>query len=165
MNYFYWDASALGKRYTAEVGTTLVNHLFAGVSKDRLMALSIAIGEVTSIMVRRHNAGVIGDVEFAQALAEFRTEVVDAADFRLESVADSLVRASLDFIERYSLNATDGIVLCSALEVANALRGGGDDLVLVASDLRLLRAAQGEGLTTFNPELDTPAQLDALIAS
>lgn len=141
MNYFYWDASALGKRYTAEVGTTLVNHLFASVSKDCLMALYIAIGEVTSIMVRRHNAGVIGDVEFAQALAEFRTEIVDATDFRLESVADSLVRASLDFIERHSINATDAIGLRSALDVADALRNAGDDLVLVASDARLVRAA------------------------
>jgi hypothetical protein len=67
-------------------------------------------------------------------------------------------------IEQHALNATDALVLCSALDVAGVLHGAGDNLVLVASDTRLLRAAQAEGLTTFNPETDTPAQLDALTA-
>lgn len=133
MNHFYLDASALVKRYIVETGSPLTNHRLDNVIKSRLMALYIGIGEVTSVIVRRHNE-------------------------------DSIIRASLDLIERHSINATDAIVLCSALEVANALRNAGDDLVLIASDLRLIRAAQAEGLVTFNPELDTQMQLDALIA-
>ena len=39
----------------------------------------------------------------------------------------------------------------------------GDELVLVASDHRLLRAAQAEGLTTFNPETESQTELDALL--
>ena len=39
----------------------------------------------------------------------------------------------------------------------------GDDLVLVASDQRLLRAAQAEGLVTFDPETQSQADLDALL--
>jgi predicted nucleic acid-binding protein len=116
-------------------------------------------------MVRKHNAGAIGDVEFAQAVVEFKTDVVDATDFRLESVGDILIRTSLDLIEIHSLNATDALVLRSALEVAGVLRSAGDDLVLVAADTRLIRAAQAEGLTTFNPETDTLAQLNALIVN
>ena len=34
MNHFYWDASALVKRYAPEIGTPLVNHLFADVVLD-----------------------------------------------------------------------------------------------------------------------------------
>jgi hypothetical protein len=128
------------------------------------MALSISIGEMMSIIVRRHNAGFISDERFAQASAEFKTEIVDADDFRLEPVEDALIRISLDFIEQHALNATGALVLCSALDVAGVLHGAGDNLVFVASDTRLLRAAQAKGLTTFNPETDTPAQLDALTA-
>jgi hypothetical protein len=49
------------------------------------------------------------------------------------------------------------------LGLAHRLRQHGDDLVLVASDQRLLRAAQVEGLTTFNPESQDFAALSALI--
>jgi hypothetical protein len=43
------------------------------------------------------------------------------------------------------------------------LRARGDDLVLVASDQRLLRAAQVEGLLVFKPETQTTTDLDALL--
>ncbi len=128
------------------------------------MALYLAIGEVMSIIIRKQNAGLVGDDEAAHALIEFRSEVADAADFRLESVEDHLVRGSLDLIEKHFLNATDAVVLWSAREVASALRNRNDDLVLVASDTRLLRAAAAEGLLTFNPETDTQPRLDQLIA-
>ena len=38
-------------------------------------------------------------------------------------------------------------------------------LVLITSDLRLLSAAQAEGLRTFNPETDNQAILDIFIDS
>ncbi len=50
-----------------------------------------------------------------------------------------------------------------ALDVAHPLRNQGDDLVLVASDQRLLRAAQAEGLVTFNPEAQDLVALTALV--
>ncbi len=51
----------------------------------------------------------------------------------------------------------------SALAIARKLRTSGDDLVLVASDQRLLRAARSEGLVTFNPETQNQAALAALV--
>jgi hypothetical protein len=54
---FYWDASALAKRYAPELGTSLVNHLFASVALDRMMCLVIGTGEVISILVRRPSRG------------------------------------------------------------------------------------------------------------
>jgi hypothetical protein len=51
----------------------------------------------------------------------------------------------------------------SALAIARQLRANGDDLVLVASDQRLLRAADAEGLSTFNPEIQDHAALAPLI--
>jgi hypothetical protein len=41
VNYFYWDASTLVKRYAPEIGTSVVNHLFAHVVLDRMMCLVI----------------------------------------------------------------------------------------------------------------------------
>jgi hypothetical protein len=71
---------------------------------------------------------------------------------------------SLALIEQHFVNSTDALVLASALDLTGTVRPAGHDVVLVASDVRLLNSAQAEGLTVFNPETDTTAQLDALIA-
>ncbi len=164
MNHFYWDASALGKRYANEVGTPLVNQLFESVSANRMMVLLIGASEILSILTRRKNAGVMTTTRYEEAVAQWRTEIVNSPDFHLESTEDSLVLNSFDFIADYSLNATDAIVLRSALTVAQSLRADGHDLVLVASDSRLLGAAQSQGLLTFNPEVDGQSDLNALLA-
>jgi predicted nucleic acid-binding protein len=164
VNYFYWDASALAKRYAPESGTPLVNYLFANVSLNKMMCLNIGTGEVISIFVRKRNAGIIPDVAFSQAMIDFRAEVIDSADFRLAAVTDALVFASHLLIERYSLNATDALILRSTLDIAVMRRQEGDDIVLLSSDHRLLSAAQREGLKTFNPETDSQVQLDAFLS-
>ncbi len=71
--------------------------------------------------------------------------------------------ASWKLIRQHSINSTDALILKCALDKAAGLRVDGDDLVLVSSDLRLIRAAKAEGLLTFNPETDDQATLDALI--
>jgi len=43
------------------------------------------------------------------------------------------------------------------------LRAGGNDLVLVAADHRLLKAARAEGVLAFDPEAQTQPDLDALL--
>jgi len=159
--FIYWDASALVKRYAPEVGTPVVNRLFSEVPRERMMGLGLAVGEVISIFVRKRNAGLVSEEAFSQALADFRAEVIDSP-FRLLSVEDRFLMDSLPLIVQHSLNATDALVLCSALEQKRRLAEG-DELVLVASDLRLLRAAQIEGLATFNPETDPIAPLEPLL--
>lgn len=163
MNHFYWDASALVKRYAPEIGTPLVNYLFSNAAPDRMMCLTLSIGEVISVFVRKKNANLITEAAFAQAMTDFRAEVVDSAGFKLAVVEDTLVFASHPLIEQHSINATDVLVLRSALDAATLLQQVGNNVVLVTSDLRLLHAAQTEGVKTFNPETDSQTQLDALI--
>ena len=163
MNSFYWDASALAKRYAPEMGTPPVNHLFTYVTPDRMLCLIVGVSEVISIFVRKKNARLITPEAFSQALVDFRTEVIEADAFKLISIEDTLVFASHPLIEKHALNATDALILRSALNVATVLRPAGNDIVLVTSDHRLLRAAQVEGLQTFNPEIDVQTELDILI--
>ena len=163
MQFFFLDASALAKRYAPETGTSLINHLFASVTSDRLCVFNVSVAEILSALVRKRNAGGITSAGFVQALADFRFEVVQPIQPR-KIVADNLlVTAAFPLIESHSINATDGIILRAALDLATPLRSVGDDLVLVAADQRLIRAAQAEGLTTFNPETQSQAELDALL--
>jgi predicted nucleic acid-binding protein len=160
---FYLDASALAKRYVPETGSLLVDEIVDKVSGNRLYLLNIGAGEVVSILVRKRNSGVITGAYFAQALVDFETEIVRAADIHKLPVSNRLATSSFSLILVHSINSTDAITLKSALAIAQKLRAGGDELVLVASDQRLLRAAQAEGLGTFNPETQDPAALAALV--
>ncbi len=165
MTYFYFDASALGKRYAAEIGSTLVSHLFAATPHSHFIVLLAAIGETLSILVRRRNGQLLTPKAYQAAYAAMRAELLEAGQIRLQSVEDALVVASLPLIERHSINSTDALVLRSALDLAALLRSRGHTLVMVAADARLVRAAAAEGLSTFNPESDNHEKLDALITA
>jgi predicted nucleic acid-binding protein len=162
-NSFYLDASALAKRYVPETGSPLIDAILDAVPRPGLYILNIGAGEVVSIFVRKRNAGIISDAEFGQALLDFEADIVRAAAVNKVPVSNRLATSAFALIVAHSINSTDAVTLRSALAIAHKLRQSGDDLVLVASDQRLLRAAQAEGLVTFNPETQDQAALAALL--
>jgi predicted nucleic acid-binding protein len=164
MNSFLLDASALSKRYVGEAGTAMVDYLFSHATRERLMCLMLGVAEVASILTRKRNGGVITPHLFSLAMTQMRVELMEAADFVKLPVDNPLISSSIPLIDQHAINSTDALVLRLALDIAAVRRSAGDDLVLVASDQRLLRAAQAQGLLIFNPELETEAALDALLA-
>ena len=160
MYHFYFDASALAKRYTRESGSDKMLFLFDNVPLERLSCLTLGAIEVFWICVRKRNDGRITNHQFERATTYLRREVINnQSDFKTISVPDSLVWDSMRLVEAHSLNSVDAMVLRSALDTATELRSTDDRLVLVASDQRLLRAARTEGLQIFNPELDSQQRL------
>ena len=156
MYYFYFDASALVKRYIRESGSEKMLFLFDNVPLERLSCLTLGAVEVFWICVRKRNDNRITSHQFERATTHLRREVINnQSGFKTISVPDSLVWDSIRLIETHSLNSVDAMVLCSALDTATELRSTSDRLVLVASDQRLLRAARAEGLQVFNPEIDS----------
>lgn len=154
MYYFYYDASALVKRYTQELGSDKINFLFANVPHGRLMCLILGAIEVLWVLVRKRNDSRLTNDDFRQAGINLDYEVIDnQSGFRTIPVPNSLIWRSMDLIEIHSLNSVDAIVLRSALDIAAGCRDTNDELVLVASDQRLLRAASSEELLVFNPEI------------
>jgi predicted nucleic acid-binding protein len=162
-NAFYLDASALAKRYAPEIGSAQVDAILDAVSGNRVYVLNVGVGEVVSIRIRKRNAGRISPSDFGEALVKLDSEIAHAADVKRVSVSNRLVLSSFSLIVAHSINSTDALTLKSAVALARKLRAGGDDLVLVASDQRLLRAAQAEGLTTFNPEIQDHTALAPLL--
>lgn len=160
---FYMDASALAKRYAPEAGSALIDEILDRVPANYIIVLNLGTGEVVSILVRKKNAGVVSDALFRQALVDFEAEIVRAPDISKIPVGNRLATASFGFIVAHSINSTDAITLKSAVAIAHKLRTAGNDLVLVTSDQRLLRAAQTEGLQTFDPETQDATALAAFI--
>jgi uncharacterized protein len=163
VNYFCLDASALGKRYIPELGTPLLNTLFEDVPHERLMCWDVGTAEVVSIFVRQRNDGRITQTHFDQALTDFRSEVIEPDTFRILETTMTLILNALDLISTHSINGNDAIFLQASINVADELRADGNALVIVASDARLIRAAQAENLSTFNPEQETEADLERFI--
>ena len=165
MNYFWLDASALVKRYVAETGTPVVNYFFTRVPLQQMLCLLESVGEIISVFVRRRNGRTITGSGFNQAMLDFRSEVSLCAEVERVYPTEGQIAASWGLIETHSINSTDAIILRCALDSAIELRADGDDLILVGPDVRLLRAAQAEGMLTFNPETDSQTVLDAHLHS
>jgi predicted nucleic acid-binding protein len=154
----YFDASALVKRYAAEEGTALVNEILRQIPLDQLTCATIGVLEIVSVLVRKHNDGRLPAQLFGQAMLELHQEIIENEAFVITAIADSLMIAALALIGRHNLNATDAIILKSCLDFQAGLPD--DRVILCTSDKRLVRAAQHEGLTVFDPEVDTLAQLE-----
>jgi hypothetical protein len=127
---FYFNASALAKRYVPEKGSAQVHAILDGVPRDRISLISIAVGEVVSILVRKRNAGIISAAYFGQAYADFENEILHTRDVKKVSVSNRLALSSLPLIVAHSINSNDAVTLKSALTIARRLRRAGDDLSL-----------------------------------
>jgi len=110
----------LAKPYIPEKGVAHDNAILDTVPANRIYVLNLGMGEVTSILVRKRNAGVISTAEFAQVAVSFHAEIVQAAAITKVSVTSRLIIASFPLIVAHSINSTDAIILKSALQ-ANAL--------------------------------------------
>ena len=166
MYYFYFDASALVKRYTEEIGSDKIDFLFQNVPLNRLMCLAIGVAEVFSICVRKRNDGRITRHHFEQAVGYLDNEVINIeSNFETVPAQNALIWESIRLMDIHSINSVDAILLCSALNIAANLRNEQNELALIASDQRLLRAAQTEGLLCFNPETDSQQVLMNWVAT
>ncbi|MCW5934286.1 MAG: type II toxin-antitoxin system VapC family toxin [Fimbriimonadia bacterium] len=163
MLYLYFDASALVKKYVAEQGSFIIHSLFKQVPMKQMMGLNIGVGECLSVLVRRRNAAMISLNTYSHAILKLKIEILNSTDFRLLPIDDQAIKDSFSFIEKYSLNATDAIVLSCALEQEHLLSLDEHPFVFLASDTRLLKSAQTEGLTTFNPETASELDIVALL--
>ncbi|MGI4789073.1 MAG: hypothetical protein ACRYFS_09510 [Janthinobacterium lividum] len=82
--------------------------------------------------------------------------------FRLLSVSDTDIFASITYVQKYSLNSTDAALLATLLRYAQTT---GEICVLVAADGRFCKSAQSEGLSVINPELFPAADVPAFLAA
>ncbi len=159
----YFDASALVKRYSEETGTPLLDELFHHVKPSQMICSTLGILEIISVLVRKRNDGRLKQESFQQAMIEFRAEVIEHKDFSVATVNDELLMAALGLIETHNLNATDAVILRSTLNLQQVLQTTENELMLWTADKRLARAAQSEGLTVFDPEIETIDHLHHLL--
>lgn len=163
MATYFFDTSALVKRYVDEPGSSWVRQICDAAaeiedSQDSLIIGSITVVEIASALsilerrnaIRRRTAQHTYDRFFLHYENEYQV-----TDITRELIVDA---GSLAF--RYPLKANDALQLALVLYVKQLLPSDEIELIFVSGDDQLLRAAQQEGLATKNPfdhaALDNP---------
>jgi len=161
--YFFFDASALAQRYHQEAGSEVVNHLLDDLlpsAPERVAISSLNLSETVSVLTRHHNAGRIPTALFQQGAARV---LLEGSTANLPSVDNEVILNSIPLISRHNINASDALYLQQALNLQRQVEAEDHELVLVASNHRLLRAAENEDLMTLNPEEASAADAEALL--
>jgi hypothetical protein len=78
-------------------------------------------------------------------------------------VDDHLLISSAKYTIKHNINSADAIHLAVILALQETLRQNDGEIVCLAADKRLARAARTEGITVVDPELDSITQARALI--
>lgn len=152
MAVYFFDSSAIVKRYVNEMGTAWVHSLLDPMARNSIYIARIAGAEVVSAIARRGRSGDIDASDVANAIAQFRLEFASAYD--IVEVTPALVQQAMDLAETHGLRGYDAVQLAAALEVnAQCLALGMPAMMLISADAALNAAATLEGLTADDPNL------------
>jgi uncharacterized protein len=141
----YVDASALVKRYVAEVGSADVNDLTAGATAVATALVTRA--EVAAAFARAVRVGVLDDVAGRRAQRRFSREWPDVMRV---PITEALVVRAEALAWAHGLRGYDAVQLAAALTWRDAL---GQEVVLATFDRQLWDAAPEEGLHAWPTKL------------
>ncbi len=152
MNVFYYaDSSALVKRHIPESGSAWIEQEFDAASGNRVITAKLTFVEVLSAMNRRQRETSISAAEYAKFSSDFLAFVQN--DYRIFELTDAVLLETQRLLETHPLRAGDAIQLASALLANAGLQSANlPGLIFLASDARLLTAANSEGLQTDDPQ-------------
>ncbi|MBI3760315.1 MAG: type II toxin-antitoxin system VapC family toxin [Chloroflexi bacterium] len=154
MAFYYFDASALVKRYVSELGSLWVNRIIDEVDADGLNTNHVYLSRVS----QTEGAAAFSILERTGRISQRTRDLVYSrltgelnSLFRIIEVAPATFQQAAELTQRHPLKAYDAVQLAVALEVHNLLNQHSIALTFVSGDSTLLKAAQAEGLATDNP--------------
>lgn len=162
--YLFWDSSAFAKRYAAEKGSSIAALLFDRVARHRNVVAGSVYAETVAALVRKKNARIILHPAFMTSLDSLDSEITDPIEpITLLGIELDAFLECARLIQRHNINGSDAAMLHVYLEYADAIRADGDPAFLVATDARLRRASESEGLSVLDPEELTAEQLASIL--
>lgn len=116
------------------------------------MVAQITEVELHAVISRQFRAGKLTQIEFDTVNAVIESQF-NYQDRRLMLTPQIVARSKM-LLAKHPLRTLDALQLASALQIQTALSQlSVGQFVFVVCDLRLLTAAQSEGLTVLNPEM------------
>lgn len=151
MAVYYFDTSALVKRYAQERGTNWVISITDPAFSNSIYIVRITAAEVVAAIsgkVRLHNQ--ITQADAASAITNFKYDL-DYQYSVIEVTPDIVVRA-MDLAEKHPLRGYDAVQLAAAIQTnADGLGIGLPALTIVCADEKLNKAANVAGLIVEDP--------------
>ncbi|MBM4460535.1 MAG: type II toxin-antitoxin system VapC family toxin [Chloroflexi bacterium] len=147
---YYFDASAIAKRYLREPGNRWVMGLMSAPTANHVTSIELVTVELVSALTKAHRERRISSSYrerlIGRALADSRT------DIGLLAVSQTILDLATELATRHPLRAYDAIHLAAVLDWTHDLTEV--DLpapIFVSADENLLAAARAEGLVAENP--------------
>lgn len=145
MSTYFFDTSALVKRYHEEEGTDTVDEILERDGVDVLIS-SLTVIESVSAFRRKYNRGEISESEMKQLIGVFFRESLDR--FGILPMEESLSNFSLGLVLEDDLRTLDSLQLSAGLSLAQEV----DDVVFVTADDELADVGERHGLETLVPQ-------------
>lgn len=150
MAAYFFDSSAIVKRYVNEPGSQFVDGLVDSASGNLVLVARITHVEVIGALSRRSKGGSINPIDAQAGISAFKQDIV--GQYLSVEVTAVVVEKAMGFAELYGLRGYDAVQLAAAIEANEELVNSGlSPLVLVSADTDLNNAAVSEGLSFEDP--------------
>ncbi len=148
MAVYFFDSSAVFKRYASEIGTIWVLGILDPAAGNIIYMASITGVEVVSALVRQ--IPPLPAPDLARVILEFKNDYRN--QYQRVAINDSLLAGAMILAETHRLRGYDAVQLAGAVEL-NRLRiaAGLPPATLVSADHQLNSAAAKEGLVVEDP--------------
>jgi predicted nucleic acid-binding protein len=152
---YYFDTSALVKRYVMEPGSEWVQQITdartASGQPCHVIALSaIGIVEAIAAIARRYRLGQLDGAQRQGLTNLFLTH--SHGEYQITAVRARQIDLAIALVQSHPLRGYDALHLATALVLRDELRAARLSApILVAADTNLCAAAQAEGLLAENP--------------
>jgi uncharacterized protein len=147
---YFFDSSAVVKRYVIETGTAWILDLMNPRAGNQLHIARITGVEVVSAIARRTRGGSVSIADAAIAIADFRYDFMRA--YRIADITPTIVIRAMQLAELYALRGYDAVQLAAALHVQSYFSSiASSGLTMISADDELNAAAAAEGLIIEDP--------------
>jgi len=147
---YFFDSSAIVKRYVNETGTAWVTAIVSPTAVNGVRLVRLTTVEVLAAITRRERGGSVAPAVATLARQQFRADI---ANFHMAEVSLPLIATAMNLAERHALRGSDAVQLAAALEANADCLAQGVSLTLVSADAELNAAAVAEGLAMDDPNL------------
>ena len=152
MAAYYFDSSAMVKRYVRETGTRWVISLLKPSGGHVCFVARIALVEIVSALTRRARGAALNAAGGAKAVTRFR-RAFGKRLFKIDITSD-LIEHATSLAEKHALRGYDAVQLAAALQLqAERQAVNLPSITLISADDALNAAAMLEGLSVDNPNL------------
>lgn len=151
MTAYFFDSSALVKRYLSEPGSSWISALADPAAGNTVVIVEITRVEIAAALASRQR--IQGGITQAERDRLFRLLVRhNTIEYEVIPVSTSIVDRAMELTQKHRLRGYDAVQLAAALEVrATARTAGLSEVAFVAADEDLLASALAEGLAVENP--------------